>query len=335
MSWHARGARFAPAPEGSSSCSRRTAAQCARTSEMARVGRRADSRAAAEASGAIARTPCARRRRFRRGGGGGGGRMRAAAAPNTAPPASAAFAAAADAPVGAKRVMSTSHACCVRSGSWRSRRRVTAFAVAPAEGSAISPTIVFRAPRRCNASVAAACASRSAAFAPAAPRVRESSCAASSMARARLDGDGRERRARGLRGGGAADRAERVRDGRRRLLAHLRARVHAEVADGGERLRAVRPLLEDDRVRGGVPERGHEEADAVHDAAEGVRGLLRRLADRHEDLHRRGHAGQDGRRGGVLEGGAEDGEHRARLFGRGRGVRTLERGHRRREHGGR
>ena len=156
------------------------------------------------------------------------------------------------------------------------------------------------------------------------------------LGRARgLDGDGCERRARGLRGGGAADRAERVRDGRRRLLAHLRARVHAEVADGGERLRAVRPLLEDDRVRGGVPERGHEEADAVHDAAEGVLGLLRRLADRHEDLHRRGHAGQDGRRGGVLEGGAEDGEHRARLFGRGRGVRTLERGHRRREHGGR
>ena len=147
-----------------------------------------------------------------------------------------------------------------------------------------------------------------------------------------LHGDGGERATGGVRGGGAAKRSKRLGDGGCGLLAHLGSAVRAEVADGAERLGAVRPLLVHDGVAGGIAERRDKEADAVDHAAQSVRRVLRCATQRQEHLHRRRKAGQHGRGRGVLQRGAEHGEHRTRPFGRAGDVLALERRHNRREH---
>mmetsp|Transcript_5806 Transcript_5806/g.23999 ORF Transcript_5806/g.23999 Transcript_5806/m.23999 type:complete len:328 (-) Transcript_5806:772-1755(-) len=149
-SWHARGSARAPASAGSSSCSRRTAAAWARMRDTARVGRRMDSFCAAVERGPIAAAAVAAvwldapsaARSLTDAFGTAKPLFPAAAA------AAAAAAAVALAPVGWKSATSASHACCVRRGSARSKRPVTAPATSPAADPSSSPRMSFSATSR-------------------------------------------------------------------------------------------------------------------------------------------------------------------------------------------
>ena len=146
-------------------------------------------------------------------------------------------------------------------GSERSSRPTTAAATSPAAGSLSSPRMRFSAPRRWRLSAAAACARCSAALAPAAPCMSVSSRAAAGRAQG-LDRDRREGAAGGVCRGRFSERAKRLANRRRRLLAHLGPPVDAQVADSGEGLGAVLPVLEDRLRRRRRAQRRHEQADA-------------------------------------------------------------------------
>mmetsp|Transcript_1783 Transcript_1783/g.6949 ORF Transcript_1783/g.6949 Transcript_1783/m.6949 type:complete len:326 (-) Transcript_1783:771-1748(-) len=147
-SWHARGSARAPASAGSSSCSRRTAAAWARMRDTARVGRRVDSFCAAVERGPIAAAAVAAASLDAPSK----GDAPSFGTPKPLFPATAAAAAAAAAvalaPVGWKSATSASHVCCVRRGSARSKRPVTAPATSPAADPSSSPRMSFSATSR-------------------------------------------------------------------------------------------------------------------------------------------------------------------------------------------
>jgi hypothetical protein len=149
-----------------------------------------------------------------------------------------------------------------------------------------------------------------------------------------LDGHRREGAAGGVRRGRVSERSKRLANRRRRLLAHLGPPVDAQVADSGEGLGAVLPVLEDRLRRRRRAQGRHEQADAAHHTPKRGGGLLRGASGRHEHFGGGGQARQHGRGRGVLKRGGEHSEHRARLLRGYRRVRALQGGHRRREHRG-